>query len=68
MQRLRAAPPTYVVTLNGTVCDRAPTVEERRLIGAVEVVMDCVRAFPDLREAEDEREDLTGRVRIGHPR
>jgi len=48
LDRLAAAPPSYVATLAPSVCARARTVEERRLIGRVEERMKCVFEFPEL--------------------
>ena len=50
MRQLTSAPPRYVVALNETACARAPSVGERKLMGAAEGMVLCLGSFDQLRD------------------
>lgn len=61
--RIAAAPPTYVVALDTSVCQRAPTIEARRLIGLAEALMKCLDELPAFQALV--QEDYVAESRIG---
>jgi hypothetical protein len=50
IRRLESAPPRYVVALSERVCERAPTPDERKLMGPAEGIMRCLSDVPALRD------------------
>ena len=50
MHRLESTKPRYVVSLNERVCERAPTTDERKLLGPTEGIMRCLGEVPAVRD------------------
>jgi hypothetical protein len=50
MRRVETAPPRYVVSLSERVCERAPTPDERKLLGPTEGIMRCLADIPPLHD------------------
>jgi hypothetical protein len=50
IRRLESAPPRYVVALSERVCERAPTPDERKLMGPAEGIMRCLSDIPAVRD------------------
>jgi hypothetical protein len=46
ISRLTITPPRYVVSLNRTACERAPSWDERQLMGKAEGLMRCIDDLP----------------------
>jgi hypothetical protein len=61
--RLAVAPPVYVVALDAAICERAPTIEARRLLGLAEALMKCPDELPAFRAFVQER--YVAEARIG---
>jgi hypothetical protein len=50
IRRLESAPPRYVVALSERLCERAPTPDERKLMGPAEGIMKCLSDVPAVRD------------------
>jgi hypothetical protein len=50
MRDIANAPPRYVVSLSEHLCERAPTPEERKLMGSAEGTMKCLSDLPAVRD------------------